>query len=162
MTTTKKNIVWVTMEFGNHVRMTAKLLTELIDLYFVYCPEELINHDIHLIPMKDQVNTDTCGYLSIAAAVEVMVGGLDLAKLHSVQFDEGKIGEWLLSCMEAQRFTVCPQILQPKPLQRDRKGWNSMGLGFLITSVNMDFIRQQRPAEKKRKTPSRLAASNRQ
>jgi hypothetical protein len=109
--------------------------------------------------MKDQVNTDTCGYLAIAAAVEVMVGGLDLAKLHSVQFDEGKIGEWLLSCMEAQRFTVCPQILQPKPLQRDRKGWNSMGLGFLITSVNMDFIRQQRPAEKKRKRLRKIAGS---
>jgi hypothetical protein len=55
MTIIKKNTVWVTMEFDNHQRMTAKILTELTDLYFVECPEELINYDIHLIPMKAQV-----------------------------------------------------------------------------------------------------------
>jgi hypothetical protein len=163
MTTTKKSTVWVTMEFDNHLRMTAKLLTELTDLYFVECPEELINHEINIIPMKSQVKKDTCGYLAIATAVEVMVGGVDLAKLYSVQFDEGKIGEWLLSCMEAQRFTVCPKILKPHQPKHDKNGWNSNGRGFLITEVNMEFIRLQQPTKKfkrmRKKTGSGLSYS---
>jgi hypothetical protein len=161
MTTKQKNTVWVTMEFDNHLRMTAKLLTELTDLYFVECPEDLINHEIHIIPMKVQVKNHTCGYLAIATAVEVMVGGVGLEKLHTVQFDEDKIGDWLLSCMETQRFTVCPQI--PHQPKRVKSAWNSSGLGYLITEVNMEFIRLQKPHKKlkrlKRQTGSGMSCS---
>jgi hypothetical protein len=147
--TQNKNIVWVIMECENHPRLTAKVVTEITDLYFVECSPTLLNRNVRLIPMKAQIHPDVCGYLAIATVVEVVVGGANPAKLYLVEFDEDQISNWLLACIEAGKFTLCPKKPNTSvPNTRDMT-WNSKGLGYLITEIFLDFIILQQPPQRK-------------
>jgi hypothetical protein len=127
--------------------LTAKILTELTDVYLVECPLEFINRDIRLIPMT-QVHPNTCGMIAIAQSVEVTVSGCSLENLWKVKFDEQKIGDWLVGCIEAGKFTVCPKAPTENNSKRNKTpAWNSAKLGYLLTTVSHDFIELQRPPE---------------
>ena len=154
----QKNTVWMTMEFRNNKRMTAKVLTELTDLYFVQCPKKLLDPEIRLIPIRQQVNKNTCGYIAIAIAVEFAVGGTALDKLYLVQFDEEKMAEWLTKSLEKGKFEVCPKKIPSTKIKKSEK--NNWGKGYLLEEVKLDFIRLQRPVKIKRNRVRKWNAQN--
>jgi hypothetical protein len=155
-----KNTVWLTKVFENNKRMTAKVLTELTDLYFVQCPKELLNLNIHLIPMRAQTKKNTCGYIAIATAVEVAVGNTALEKLYSIQFDEDQMANWLMKCLEDGKFEVCPKKIPSTALKKNAS--NSYGKGYQLEEVELDFILLQEPARKnfKRLNRSKWGVAN--
>jgi hypothetical protein len=149
--TSPKNIVWMTLEFKNHKRMSAKVLTELTDLYFVKCPKKSMERNIRLIPMASQQQTSSCGYLAIAAAAEIALGNTSLKQLYRTQFDESQIHTWLVGCIENGTFTSCPSSKEPVNAKADRTG----GKGYWEWEIKEDFIQYLIPSKQRKRLKPR-------
>jgi hypothetical protein len=82
--------------------------------------------------------------LAIASAVEISLGGADPKKLHLVEFDEAKIGAWLVECIDTGNFTACPK--HPVLVSTRNPDLHNLKMGYLIEQVEMKFIElQQHP-----------------
>jgi hypothetical protein len=96
--------VWTTSNALSN-RFTHKVLTEMTDLYFTGRSEECFDKNIRVIPC-DQKGKSNCGYLALAAAVELALGTTELGDLSQIRFDEQKVCQWLFKCIQNKNFVV--------------------------------------------------------
>ena len=139
------NTIWY-MDYNQPSCIPPIVMTALIDMYIT----DIQEHAINILRLTKQKRRHTCGILSIAAIVELALSKsnvIDPCLLSSLEFDEDKAPEWLLSCLKNGKFDPCPKV----PIAATSNCISSLSaescdLPYTIMAVTSCFLKNLRGA----------------
>ena len=134
--------------FGDslHNDVTPQIAAEITDLYMHHAnTENKVNTDknIRIIRTVKQKKKVACGYMAIAYAVEL---GCSFSKspsdLAEIEFEEDKLADWLLGCLQNRLFVRAP-IVHVKKI----KNLSNKYLIYKLPQAHITYMKSPVPAE---------------